>query len=145
MNRPEIQAALVHAVTDMVQLRAGTHALCGAGHQFNEDEALDLILHQVQAEPAVHFLLMHTVTPAVVVNKGVNQPHVDLLRALFSRLVSKLATFAKEKIENFRHTQFAKKAGGTTVATTWCLRAKIVKIPNIVSTVWACYIMFSSR
>jgi hypothetical protein len=36
------------------------------------------------------------------------------LRTLYSRLITKVALFAKEKIENFRHTHLAKQAGGTS-------------------------------
>jgi hypothetical protein len=66
---------------------------------------------QVQATPAVHYLLMHHVTPNLVASKGANQPRADLLRSLYSRLVSRVSEFAQDKIENYRHTHFAVKRG----------------------------------
>ena len=57
---------------------------------------------------------MHHVTPNLVASKGANQPRADLLRSLYSRLVSRVSEFAQDKIENYRHTHFAVKAGGMT-------------------------------
>jgi hypothetical protein len=114
MKRPEVRTALDKGIADLAALQAGTHELCEAGHMYGEDEALGLIFQQVQATPAIHYLLMHHVTPNLVASKGAYQPRADLLRSLYSRLVSRVSDFAQKKIENFRHTHFAVKAGGTT-------------------------------
>jgi hypothetical protein len=116
MKRPEVQTIMDKAIADMalLVLQACTHALCVAGHKYDEDEALSLVFQEVQASPVVHYLLKHTVTSNLVANKGVHQFRVDFLRSLYSRLVSQVAAFAQKKIENFRYTHFAIKARGTT-------------------------------
>ena len=113
-KRPEVQAALDQGIEDLVKLQDGTHALCDAGHRYGEDEALGLVFQQVQKTGALHYVLMHHVTPNLVSSKGPNQPRADLLRSLYSRLVSHVAVFAQDQIENYRHTRFAVKAGGIT-------------------------------
>jgi hypothetical protein len=82
------------------------------GRRFSESDAQDLVLRQVHVVPAVKYLLMHHVPPALIANKGANQPGVDLVRALYSRLITSVAQSANTKIENFRHTKLAIQVGG---------------------------------
>ena len=112
-TRPEVQTIIDTGMATFQELLAGTHYLCGTEKlKFSEPDAYDVVFNHMSNVPAARYLLMQNITAAMVADKGTHQARADFLKALHANLVTKIASWARDNIENFRMTDLYTKSGG---------------------------------